>query len=79
MAGRAGPLRPGSRQLHPAQDLRELRLVSRYRRKLTHLHSAAVNRLHKVLNDGRIKLGSVVSGSLGVSASAMVKGVGRGP
>ena len=38
----------------PPKDLRELRLVWRYRRKLTHMRSAEVNRLHKVLDDGRI-------------------------
>jgi transposase len=45
----------------PPKDLRELRLVSRYRRKLTHMHSAELNRLHKVLDDAGIKLGGVVS------------------
>lgn len=63
----------------PPKDLRELRLVSRYRRKLTAMHSAEVNRRHKVLDDVSIKLGGVVSGLNGVSASAMVKGVDRGP
>jgi hypothetical protein len=53
----------------PPKDLRELRLVSRYRRKLTQMHSAEVNRLHKVLDDGSIKLGGVVSDINGVSAS----------
>ena len=62
----------------PPKDLRELRLVSRYRRKLTAMHSAEVNRLHKVLDDGSIKLGGVVSDSNGVSASAMVKGLIEG-
>lgn len=59
----------------PPKDLRELRLVSRYRRKLTHMHSAEVNRLHKVLDDAGIKLGGVVSDINGVSATAMVKGL----
>ena len=63
----------------PPKDLRELRLVSRYRRKLTNMHSAQVNRLHKVLDDGSIKLGGVVSDINGVSASAMVQGFDRGP
>ena len=62
----------------PPKDLRELRLVSRYRRKLTAMHSAEVNRLHKVLDDGGIKLGGVVSDINGVSASAMVKGLIEG-
>jgi len=45
----------------PPQDLRELRLVSRYRRKLSAMLAAETNRLHKILDDGGIKLGAVVS------------------
>ena len=62
----------------PPKDLRELRLVSRYRRKLTHMHSAEVNRLHKVLDDGSVKLGGVVSDINGVSARAMVSALIEG-
>jgi transposase len=62
----------------PPKDLRELRLVSRYRRKLTQMHSAELNRLHKVLDDAGIKLGGVVSDLNGVSATAMVKGLIEG-
>ena len=59
----------------PPQDLRELRLVSRYRRKLAAMGASEVNRLHKVLDDAGIKLGAVVSDINGVSARAMVKGL----
>ena len=59
----------------PPQDLRELRLVSRYRRKLSAMCASEVNRLHKLLDDGGIKLGAVVSDINGVSARAMVKGL----
>ena len=45
----------------PPKDLRELRLISRYRRKLIAMLAAEINRLHKVLDDGGIKLGGVVS------------------
>jgi hypothetical protein len=45
----------------PPKDLRELRLVSRYRRKLSAMCASEINRLHKILDDGGIKLGSVVS------------------
>jgi transposase len=54
------------------KDLRELRLVSRYRRKLGAMCASEVNRLHKILDDGGIKLGGVVSDINGVSARAMV-------
>lgn len=56
----------------PPKDLRELRLVSRYRRKLSAMCASEINRLHKVLDDGGIKLGGVVSDINGVSARAMV-------
>ncbi len=57
----------------PPKDLRELRLVSRYRRKLGAMCASELNRLHKILDDGGIKLGAVVSDIGGVSARAMVK------
>jgi transposase len=62
----------------PPQDLRELRLVSRYRRKLSAMLASETNRLHKILDDGGIKLGAVVSDIQGVSARAMVKGLIEG-
>ena len=62
----------------PPQDLRELRLVSRYRRKLNAMRASEVNRLHKILDDGAIKLGGVVSDISGVSAREMVAGLIEG-
>ncbi len=59
----------------PPQDLRELRLLSRYRRKLNTMHASEVNRLHKILDDGGIKLGGVVSDLNGVSARKIVAGL----
>jgi transposase len=62
----------------PPKDLRELRLVSRYRRKIIHMLSSETNRMHKVLDDAGIKLGAVVSDIKGVSARAMVAGLVAG-
>jgi transposase len=64
----------------PPKDLRELRLVSRYRRKLAQTLAGEKNRLHKVLDDAGIKLGAVVSDIGGVCARQMVEGLiaGRG-
>ena len=59
----------------PPQDLRELRMVSRYRRKLNTMRASEINRLHKLLDDGGIKLGGVVSDINGVSAREMVAGL----
>lgn len=62
----------------PPRDLRELRLVSRYRRKLSALCASQINRLHKMLDDADIKLGAVVADIHGVSARAMVRGLIEG-
>lgn len=59
----------------PPRDLRELRLLSRYRHKLRAMQSSELNRLHKILDDAGIKLGGVVSDINGVSARAMVAGL----
>ena len=75
MAGDPGSFRAGSRQLYSPQDLRELRLVSRYRRKLASTLAAEKNRLHKVLDDAGIALGAVVADIDGVSARRMIQGL----
>ena len=59
----------------PPQDLRELRLLSRYRRKLVAMRASEINRLHKILDDGGVKLGGVVSDINGLSAREMVTGL----
>ena len=59
----------------PPQDLRELRLIARYRHKLSGIVAGETNRLHKVLDDAGIKLGAVVSDISGVSAQAMLAGL----
>lgn len=72
---RAGLLR-GS--FVPPAKLRELRLISRQRQKLVGQLSSEKNRLHKVLTDGGIRLGVVVSDLHGQSARAMVKAIVAG-
>jgi transposase len=56
----------------PAEWQRDLREMTRYRTRLHQEKSSAVNRLHKILEDANIKLGSVVSDIQGVSARAML-------
>ena len=75
---RAGLLR-GS--FIPPAIMRELRLISRQRQKLVSQLASEKNRLHKVLTDGGIRLGVVVSDLHGQSARAMVKAIiaGRPP
>lgn len=57
----------------PPQPIRELRDLTRYRRKLTEAHTAEGNRLRRLLETACIKLGSVVSEILGVSARLMLR------
>jgi transposase len=59
----------------PPQDLRELRLIWRYRSKLGGTLAGEKNRLHKVLDDAGIKLGAVVS-DINKDASAMRRHLG---
>ncbi len=70
--GRYGLVRPS---FIPPKDLRELRLVSRYRRKVEANVTAETNRMHKILDDAGIKLGGLVSDLNGRAAHAMVDGL----
>ena len=72
---RAGLLR-GS--FVPPAQLRELRLIARQRQKLVGMLSSEKNRLHKVLTDGGIRLGVVVSDIHGQSARAMIHALIQG-
>jgi transposase len=57
----------------PPKDMRELRIVSRYRLKLTGMLAAEKNRMHKLLDDAGIKLGGVVA-----DIDEQLAGFGRG-
>jgi len=75
MLARAGLLR-GS--FVPPAQLRELRLIARQRNKLINQLIGEKNRLHKILADGGVRLGIVVSDLHGQSARVMVKAIIRG-
>jgi len=75
MLARAGLLRAS---FIPPAKLRELRLIARQRQKLVGQLASEKNRLHKVLTDGGIRLGVVVSDVHGQSARAMVKALIQG-
>lgn len=72
---RFGLLKPG---FVPSQDLRELRLIARYRQKVRNTLSAEKNRLHKILDDAGIRLGCVVSDINGISARLIIDGLIKG-
>ena len=57
----------------PPVEIRELRDLFRYKRKLTGQVSAEKNRLQKVLEDANIKLSAVVSDTFGVSATKIIE------
>jgi transposase len=56
----------------PPRWQRELRDLTRYRAQLEAERTRVANRLHKVLEDANIKLGSVATDILGVSGRAMI-------
>ncbi len=62
----------------PCQQIRELRVLHRHRRKLVGQRTAEKNRLQNVLEDANIKLGSVVSNVFGKSGSAMIESIIQG-
>jgi transposase len=72
---RFGLLRPS---FIPPLDLRQLRLVTRYRLKLARTLASEKNRLHKILDDAGIRLGGVVADINGASARAMIVGLVAG-
>jgi len=59
----------------PPKAIRELRDLTRYRRKLAQSISAEKNRVQKVLEDANVKISSVVSDTFGVSASRMIEAI----
>jgi transposase len=57
----------------PSADQRQLRELTRYRTSLVEERGREANRLQKVLEDSNLKLASVVTDILGVSARAMLE------
>ena len=56
----------------PPKPIRELRDLSRYRRKIVGQIAAEKNRLQKILEDANIKLSSVVSNMSGATATKII-------
>lgn len=56
----------------PPAEIRQLRDLTRYRRKLVQARAQEVNRVQKLLEDANIKLGSVATDVMGVSGRAML-------
>lgn len=62
----------------PERDMRELRDLTRYRKKLVQAISSEKNRVQKVLEDANVKLSSVVSDTFGVSGGEIIEALLRG-
>ena len=62
----------------PPRDIRELRDLTRYKRKLIQTMVAEKQRVEKVLEDANIKLSSIVSDTFGASGKKMVKELIKG-
>jgi transposase len=57
----------------PSREVRHWRVLTRQRMKLNDQHTSVVNRLHKVLQQGNIKLSSVATDVMGVSGRAIIQ------
>ena len=56
----------------PPKSIRELRDLTRYKRKVIEQISSEKNRIHKILEDANIKLSSVVSNLNGATATKII-------
>ncbi len=56
----------------PPKPIRELRDLTRYRRKVVGQIASEKNRIQKILEDGNIKLSSVVSNMSGATATKII-------
>jgi transposase len=62
----------------PPAAIRELRDLTRYRKRLVQAHTSEAQRIEKTLEDAGIRLGSVASHILGVSGRAMLRALVAG-
>jgi transposase len=76
--GRALGARTPAGSFVPPLPIRELRDLTRYRKRLVQAHTSECQRVQKVLEDAGIKLDSVASSVLGVSGRAMLKALVAG-
>src|SRR5258706_1384514 len=63
----------------PPKEIRELRLIARYRTKLVAMRTSARNRTIKMIELAGVKLSSVVCDSFGKTGRALLDGLADGP
>jgi len=59
----------------PPEDIRDLRDLTRYRKKLVNNRTAEQNRIHKILQDANIKLTSVLSDIFGKTGRKILEAI----
>lgn len=59
----------------PPEEIRDLRDLTRYRKKLVHNCTSERNRIHKILQDANIKLTSVLSNIFGVTGRRIMEAI----
>lgn len=62
----------------PPEDIRDLRDLTRYRKKLINNRTAEQNRIHKILQDANVKLTSVLSNIFGQSGRHILEAIING-
>ena len=62
----------------PPEDIRDLRDLTRYRRKLVQNVTQEKNRIHKILQDANLKLTSFITDIFGVSGRALLESIVNG-
>jgi transposase len=62
----------------PSREVRHWRTLTRQRMKLIDQRTGVVNRMHKILQQGNIKLSSVATDVMGVSGRAMIQAMIEG-
>jgi transposase len=62
----------------PSQEIRDLRDLTRYRKKLVHDATSEKNRIHKFLQDANIKLTTHMSDVFGVSGRLLLQKIANG-
>ncbi|WP_230193415.1 IS110 family transposase, partial [Paenibacillus sp. CECT 9249] len=62
----------------PPEDIRDLRDLTRYRRKLVQNVTQEKNRIHKILQDANLKLATFITDIFGVSGRALLESIVNG-
>lgn len=62
----------------PEDEFQELRALTRHRKNLVQDQSRVRNRIQKVLEDGNVKIGSIMSDVMGVGGTAILRAIALG-